>query len=103
MSRTDPLIPPPEFLVGLDPGPDGARPRQEGQPATPKPQARAAAAAATLPPKRRPEIAATLPGPPQALVALLGTPVVLAMANWCAARSSSCSTTAGGVHRRREG
>jgi hypothetical protein len=33
--------------------------------------------AASHPPQRRPGIAATLPGPPQPLMALLGTPVVL--------------------------
>jgi sRNA-binding regulator protein Hfq len=33
--------------------------------------------AATLPPQRRPGIAATPPGPPQPLIALIGAPVVL--------------------------
>jgi hypothetical protein len=72
MSRSDPLTPPPEFLAGLDRGP-----QFEGSPAIPKTTTRPPAPIATLPRTRQPGIAATPPGPPQPLMVLLGTPVVL--------------------------
>jgi hypothetical protein len=72
MSRSDPLAPPPEFLRELEGGPEF-----EGSPSTPKTTTRTPPPPATLSPKRRPGIAATPPGPPQPLMVLLGTPVVL--------------------------